>query len=160
MLFITPGKFIVCHLDATTFNTDFNGISEINTVGYFEGKQKRWLCDDKDLEMMYKVFISGSEILLWCERSLAKEPTGSTTGKHGPTKQERYEEVTDNFEDLKEKHKMEQPKLRLWARMIANGVHESYLMYLSVVPVYFTDTYFNIWNNTNVPMITGSAKTY
>ena len=49
------------------------------------------------------------------------------------------EEVTDIFEDLKEKHKeMELPKLRLWARMIANGVHES------------TE------EPPNVPMITGT----
>ena len=34
--------------------------------------------------------------------------------------------MTDIFKSLKEKHKeMELPKLRLWARMIANGVHES-----------------------------------
>ena len=79
---------------STTFNTDVHDVSEINAVGYFEGKQKRWLCDDKDLEMMYKVFSSGSEIPLWCERSLAKEPTGSTTGKRGPTKRERYVTVS------------------------------------------------------------------
>ena len=49
------------------------------------------------------------------------------------------EEVTDIFEDLKEKHKeMKLPKLRLWARMIANGVHES------------TE------EPPNVPMITGT----
>ena len=34
--------------------------------------------------------------------------------------------MSDIFEDLKTKHKeMEQPKLRLWARIIANAVHES-----------------------------------
>ena len=45
---------------------------------------------------MYKVFSSGSEVPLWCERLLAKEPTGGTTGKRAPTMRERHEEeVTD-----------------------------------------------------------------
>ena len=125
---------------STTFNTDVHDVSEISAVGYFEGKQKRWLCDDNDLEMMYKVFSSGSCVIpLWCERSVAKEPA-SITGKRAPTKRERHEEeVTDIFEDLKGKHKeMELPKLRFWARMIANGVHES------------TE------EPPNVPMITGT----
>ena len=90
---------------------------------------------------MYKVFSSGScEIPLWCERSVTKELTSSTTGKRAPTKQERHEEeVTDIFEDLKEKHKeMELLKLRLWARIIANDVHES------------------TKEPPNVPMITGT----
>ena len=91
---------------STTFNTDVHDVSEINAVGYFEGKQKRWLCDDNDLEMMYKVFSSGSCVIpLWCERSVAKE-LASITGKRALTKRERHEEeVTDIFEDLKGKHK-------------------------------------------------------
>ena len=28
---------------STTFNTDVHDVSEISAVGYFEGKQKRWL---------------------------------------------------------------------------------------------------------------------
>ena len=44
---------------------------------------------------------------------MAKEPVSNTTGKCASTKPERHEEeVTDIFEDLKEKHKeMELPKL-------------------------------------------------
>ena len=120
---------------STTFNTDVHDVSEISAVGYFEGKLKRWLCDDKDLEMMYKVFSSGSEIPLWCERLLAKELTNYTTGKCAPTKRERHEEMTDIFKDFKE---MKLLKLRLWARIIANGVHES------------------TKEPPNVPMITGT----
>ena len=111
-------KFIVCQLHnfhekldnldllkiriSTTFNTDIHNVSEISAVGYYEGKQKRWLCDNNDLEKMYKVFSNGNcEIPLWCKRSVAKEPTSSTTGKRAPTKRERHEkEVTDIFEDL------------------------------------------------------------
>ena len=67
------------------FNTDVHAVSEISAVGYFEGKQKRWLCDNKDLEVMYKVFSSGNlEIPLWCERSVAKEPVSG--GKCALTK--------------------------------------------------------------------------
>lgn len=118
-----PAKFIVRQLHnfyekldnldslkiriSSTFNTDVHNVSEISAVGYYEGKQKRWLCDNNDLEMMYKVFSNGNcEIPLWCERSVAKEPASSTTGKRVPTKRERHEdEVTDIFEGLKEKQR-------------------------------------------------------
>ena len=126
----------------TTFCTDVHSVSEISAVGYFEGKQKRWLCDDIDVQMMYKVFTGANcEIQLWCERSVVKESTGNNNNKHVPSKRDQHEEeVSDIFEDLKMKHKeMELPKLRLWARMIANGVHES------------TE------EPPNVPMITGTV---
>ena len=112
----------------TSFSVDVQSVNEISTLGYFEGKQKRWLCDNNDLEVMYKVFTSSNcEIPLWCERLTEKEPASSSNIKHAPTKRERHEEeVSDIFEDLKVKHKeMELPKLRLWARMIANGIHDS-----------------------------------
>lgn len=38
-------------------------------VGYFEGHQstKRCICLQEDLEAMYKVYASKTEILLWCD---------------------------------------------------------------------------------------------
>ena len=117
-----PAKFIVRQLHnfheklgnldllkiriSTTFNTDIYNVSEISAGGYYKGKQKRWLCDGNDLKMMYKVFSNGNcEIPLWCERSVAKEPASSTSSKRALTKRERHEEeVTDIFEDLKERH--------------------------------------------------------
>ena len=145
-LYNFQGKFVdLAALKAkiiTSFYTDVCSVKEISAVGYFEGKQKRWLCDDNDIQMMYKVF-SGTncEIPLWCERLVDKESTGSINNKRVPSKRDRHEEeVSDIFEDLKTKHKeMELPKLRLWARMIANGVHES------------TE------EPPNVPMITGTV---
>jgi len=124
-------KFIVCQLHsfqekftnidtiktkiATRFSVDVQSVNEISTLGYFEGKQKRWLCDDNDLEVMYMVFTSCNfEIPLWCERLAEKEPASSSNIKCAPTKRERCEEEVSNiFEDLKVKHKeMELPKLR------------------------------------------------
>jgi len=62
-------------------------------MGYFEGKQKRWLCDDDDLEVMHKVFISSNcEIPLWCERLSDKELSSCNNTKHALTKRERHEE--------------------------------------------------------------------
>ena len=104
----------------TTMFTD--DICEIASVGYFDGKQKWWLCDEKDLEAMYNRYKSnGSEIPLWCDKVVNKELVKR------PTKRERHEEeINDIFDELKEKHKdYGVPKLRLWARMIVNGVHES-----------------------------------
>ena len=95
-------------------------VSEIASVGYFDGKQKRWLCNEQDLQAMYNRYRSGSsEISLWCDRVVESAKR--------PTKRERHEEeVNDIFDELKEKHKdYDVPNLRLWARMIANGVHES-----------------------------------
>ena len=151
-------KFIICkmhdfhgrfkdlgHLKATvcsTFKADVPMPCEIGSIGYFEGRQKQWLCDDRDCEVMYQKFKGTSQIALWCERVVAKEaqkPSG--TKRPATTKRDRHEEeVSDIFEDLRKKHKdMETPKLRLWARMISNGLHKS------------TD------EPPNVPMITGKA---
>ena len=58
---------------SSTFNINIHDVSNGSAVSYFKEKQKIWLWvrDDKDLEMMYEVFRSGSEISLWCERSVA-----------------------------------------------------------------------------------------
>ena len=131
-------KTTVCSI----FKADIPVPCEIGSIGYFEGRQKRWLCDDRDCEVMYQKFKGTSQISLWCERVAAKETQElSGTKRPATTKRDRHEEeVNDIFEDLRKKHKdMETPKLRLWARMISNGLHES------------TD------EPPNVPMITGKA---
>ena len=64
------------HKESTSFCTDVRSVNEISVVGYFEGKQKRCLCDD--IHMMCKVFSGANcEIPLWCERLVDKESTGS-----------------------------------------------------------------------------------
>ena len=62
----------------TTFCTDVHSVCEISAVGYFEGKQKRWLCNDNDIQMMYKVFTGvNCEISLWFEMSVDRESTSN-----------------------------------------------------------------------------------
>ncbi len=109
------------------------------SIGYFERtvSKKRWLCCQDDLEAMYEVYKHGGEITLWCDakKSLPTndEQPGTSTHKRKqdnplPSKrQEKEEQVDSVYSDLKEKHgnKYENPKLRLWARMIAGGLHDS-----------------------------------
>ena len=102
-------------------------------VGYYEGQKhtKMWIVTNDDLQAMYRKFASG-EIILWCE---GREEDGRRgTGKRkrddlvASKHQEREEDVDNIFSDLKDKHndRYETPKLRLWARMIASKIHESY----------------------------------
>jgi len=97
-------------------------------VGYFEaGKQpkKRWLCCTEDTEAMYNCHNMGDEITLWCEsRSKWKQEDDISTSTSKRQTKER--EIDAIFKALKEKHidKYENPKLKLWARMIVGGLHE------------------------------------
>ena len=105
-------------------------------IGYFEGRQskKRWLCCQEDLNAMYQCYKEGGEISLWCDsRQLSIEQSKTSVRKRKqdhptPTpKQEKEEQVDIVYRDLKEKHanKYDNLKLRLWARMIVGGLHES-----------------------------------
>ena len=106
------------------------------SVGFYEGRQskKRWVYCQDDLDAMYSDR-NGGELTLWCEG----RKNGATTDsidQPGPhrrkseattRRQEKEEEVDQIFSDLKDKHcgNYSSPKLRLWARMIASGIHES-----------------------------------
>ena len=100
-------------------------------VGYFEGQQhtKMLIANKDDIKAMYTKYPRG-EITLWCD-GRQDESSGRTKRKRDEqlsTKyNEREEEVEQIFKDLKERHgeKLELPKLRLWARMIASNLHES-----------------------------------
>ncbi len=109
-------------------------------IGYFENKvsRKLWLCCEDDLTALYEHFKDGGEVTLWCDvrkstPSDRNEQPGTSSQKRkqdtaAPSKrQEKEEEVDGIFAELKEKHgsKYEIPKLRLWARLIAGGVHDS-----------------------------------
>lgn len=107
-------------------------------IGYYEGQahSKIWIMCDSDLTTMYDKHPSG-EITLWCSgRSNAESENSQKHGKRksdelsvGSSKrQKREEEVDSAFEDLKEKHgtKFDTPRLRLWARMIANKIHDDF----------------------------------
>ena len=105
-------------------------------VGYFEGKQskKRWICCQEDITTMYKFFNPGSEILLWCDgkkTSVEEDEHRSSSRKRKQEvmtkREEKEEEVEDTYAELKERHgdKYDIPKLRLWARMVTSGLHDS-----------------------------------
>ena len=83
---------------------------------------------------MYQCYKEGGEISLWCDsRQPSSESSETSTRKRKqdhpiPTqRQEKEEQVDSVYHDLKEKHgkKYDNPKLRLWARMIVGGLHES-----------------------------------
>jgi len=98
-------------------------------MGYFEGRHqtKRWLACEDDLKLMYDKFkMPGSEIFLWCN---GREVQDNTKGKSqvNNKRQAREEELDSIFKELKEKHDTYSgPQLRLWARMIASGTHDSF----------------------------------
>lgn len=102
-------------------------------VGYYGGQHhsKIWLCSDRDLESMYQNHPTGV-ITLWCDGCIST--TEDCTAKHkrdelptGSSKRHKKEEQVDLvFKELKEKHgsNFDTPRLRLWARMISNSLHD------------------------------------
>lgn len=99
-------------------------------VGYFEGSQhsKIWLYTASDLEAMYQKYPCG-EINLWCDsnsedesRKRKRDESSGGTSK----RQKKEEEVDSVFRNLKEKHgnNFSIPQLRMWARMVANDLHD------------------------------------
>ena len=101
-------------------------------MGYMEGNVKRWIFEDKDLQVMYKIFPSSSKITLWCD---ALQPDGEPSQKRRKTDSatastdtsSELDDVDVIFKDLKRKHPdMTNPKLRLWAKMIDKGRHDDY----------------------------------
>ena len=80
---------------------------------------------------MYHKFPTGA-ITLWCDGCLPtardecnkRKRDDASTGSSKRQKEE--EEVDILFQELKEKHgsKFDSPRLRLWARMVANNLHE------------------------------------
>ena len=98
-------------------------------VGYYEGQQhsKIWLCSQKDLETMYQKYPSG-EIVLWCDG--AESDSGNKRKREDSSataSSKREDEVESVFVELKTKQgsKFATPHLRLWARMISSGMHDS-----------------------------------
>lgn len=95
-------------------------------IGYFEGRQskKRWLFCEGDLDAMYKCYKDGGEISLWCDsRQPSSQQSESNVRKRKQdhsTLTQRQEKDDQAFHDL-----YDNPRLRLWARMIVGGLHES-----------------------------------
>jgi len=100
-------------------------------VGYFDGKHQMSLYNQDDLGTMYDKHKLGGEIMLWCDarckdsmRTGRKRYTDSDSGLL--KRQEKEEELEIVFKDLKSKHgdKFSLPHLKLWSRMVNNGLHE------------------------------------
>ena len=96
-------------------------------VGYMEGSQqaKIWLAKKEDLLSMYKTYPNGGNVTLWCDgKSLKKRDAETATGTK---RQDKEGELDSIFKELRKKHSdMEYPKLRIWARLINAGQHDSY----------------------------------
>ena len=96
---------------------------------------------------------AGGDVCLWCdtiqqssEASKARQSSEASRDRSPPRKKssrrdEKEKDVDDLFQDLKDRHGSEYsgPQLRLWARMVSNGVHE------------------DLDNPPHVPMISGTA---
>lgn len=100
-------------------------------IGYLGKKGiKHWIESPEDLAALNRTFNSGDEITLWCEarRSESKRKKGDDDDEPTCSKRAKHEhDVDEAFQELQNKHPdMDKPKLKLWARMIANGQHESY----------------------------------
>ena len=123
-------------------------------IGYIEpghglkGKQ-RWLCTDEDVDTMYDIYTSKTEILLWCfsespkrletatskskKRILADgEPGAGSTSSKSKSKKEaiasKISEVESIVKKLQDKHGSQYSveKFNAWAHLIHVGKHSSH----------------------------------
>lgn len=96
-------------------------------IGYYEKRScKSWLVTPDDLKQMYAKFGINSDVPLWCDADCGQ---AKKKGKRKRDESEKEDEDTidDTYQELKEKHgdTYNAPQLRLWARMIDCGTHES-----------------------------------
>lgn len=98
------------------------------------------MCQE-DLDSMYESLKGKSSVLIWCDGKAAAVSTVSSEAstssrkrrstspaRNHPSKRQAMEEQVDEIvTELKEKHgnAYSLPQLRLWARMIAGGNHDS-----------------------------------
>ena len=147
-LYSFTGQFTsVKHLRQVLYTELSDELPSSFNVGYFEGRHhaKKWLTTDQDLVAMNAKF-TGGDVCLWCDAAQqTSEATvlrnRSPTRKKSSKREDKEQEVDDIFQDLKERHESDYsgPQLRLWARMISNGLHE------------------DLDNPPRVPMITGTT---
>ena len=105
-------------------------------VGYFEGSHqaKIWLVTDDDFKRMYEIHNKGGQISMWCEGVSNDEGHSHSKRKRDDSgvskRQEKEEDVEDNFKVLQEKHgknkQFTTPMLHLWARTISAGLHDDF----------------------------------
>lgn len=138
--FDSPAKLKLSLMDS--FPSDIPNTTDFQ-MGYFEPPNniKRWIVDARDLKEMYSCYEVGARINLWCDRKIEqieieqpqakkKKDEGDEqkkTAKEGERREKKTADTEDIFLQLRAKHpKMEAPKLRLWAKLISSGHHESY----------------------------------
>ena len=106
-------------------------------LGYYDGSQqaKVWLYTTEDLSTMYSKYPKGGTINLWCDSNYGSGNGDSHKRKRGDAATEKSshrmakeEETEIIFKNLQGKHsaKYDVPRLRLWSRMIAAGIHDDY----------------------------------
>lgn len=117
---------------ATQFD-DIVSEDETFDVGFTEGSQqaKVWLESTEDFSRMYSLYPNGGNITFWCHNDLDVSPVPGAKrkrdGEVSSTRQAKEEQVDNVYKELAKKHgKMENTKLRLWARMICGGLHDDY----------------------------------
>ena len=105
------------------------------SIGYFDGSQqaKVLLVTTDDIQTMYKKRSAGGSLTLWCDgRTVTAGKTSGRKRKHDNAessyREEKESDVDTIFQDLQETHEgdYDAPRLRLWSRMIATGIHNDY----------------------------------
>lgn len=102
-------------------------------LGYYEGSQhsRVSLITKNDLDSMYRKYPRG-DITLWCfdedESATCKRKREDSAASLASKRQKRQDDIDSEVEKLKEKHGTKWPvlKLRLWARLVVQGDHDSY----------------------------------
>ena len=107
-------------------------------LGYYDGSQqaKVWLYTTEDLAATYSRYPKGGAINLWCDGNYDLGDGGSQQRKKGADaaaehslhRKAKEDDIERIFKNLREKQsgKFEPPKLHLWSRMIAAGIHDDY----------------------------------
>ena len=108
-------------------------------IGFFEGNTKHWLVTVEDLQNMYSRHKTGGEISLWVDADVGRS-SDKSDGKESESRKrkrkdsgsskrrEREDDIELIFQELHAQHTdmYTTPQLRLWARMIQCGTHDSY----------------------------------
>ena len=87
----------------------------------------------EDLGKLHELYPNRGEVPLWCDGvSETGNSDGRSTGKRSKdadsSKRQQETEVESAYKELKEKHgeTWDMPRLKLWARCIASGIHDDY----------------------------------
>ena len=126
--FVSPSALRIKLMDSFPDRLPVSGDFQIGYLG--KKGTKRWIESPEDLAALNRSFNSGDEVTLWCEprRSEGKRKKGDDDDEPTCSKRAKHDqEVDEAYQKLKSMHPdMNMPKLKLWARMITNGQHESF----------------------------------